>query len=225
MPRAFYDITERPTAIGRAGRQAGRPAGTGSKPRVAQTCGNHATAVIRTYIPPLSLSLSLTIRYFQYGATHATRVGEGVKSALMECRSARRETRDGREGKRREEREKIETRPEIAFRRSTTQYMPGELFHAPNRARAPALALSKPPKLRRFDCLNTWDWDRAHAHTRQSYNGHNNEGLGRVYRVSKKVATPEKECTSKGTLFSPLFHFQCNILLNDPVYREVKKGW
>ena len=79
---------------------------------------------------PRALSLSLASRYFQYGATHATK--EGAKSALMECQSecGKRRGRGIERRGERSEKEKIKTRrpPEIAFRRSlarqTTQYMP-----------------------------------------------------------------------------------------------------
>ena len=70
--------SERPTAIGRMGgrTRTDRLAGRGSRPQVALTCSNHATAArysnLHTSLA-LSLPLSLTPRYLQYGATHATR--------------------------------------------------------------------------------------------------------------------------------------------------------
>ena len=110
-----------PSDLPRSDGQAGRPAGTGSKPRVAQTCGNHATAVIRTYIPPLSLSLSdyTILPIWGHPRDTSGRGSEKCTNGVPE--RARKDA-----GRGREEREKIETRPEIAFRRSTTQYMPGE---------------------------------------------------------------------------------------------------
>ena len=126
--RAFDDIAQRASDLPRS---YGGP-GVGRRKRTAITP------------PPLfepSYFLPLATRYFQYGATHATK--EGAKSALMECQSECGKRR-GR-GIERSEKEKIKTRrrpPEIAFRRSLARLLntclpaPGKkLFHAPSRAR------------------------------------------------------------------------------------------